>query len=76
MSDLAYFQGLLESAKDPAMIAYYQTAVRLRNRGTLGACQHADTLPFFERSYGILYSWELCQDCGTELNSKRLDHIE
>jgi hypothetical protein len=40
---------------------------------TVIECEHLERLPYFDRSYGILYSWEVCQDCGKELNSKRLD---
>jgi len=73
MSDREYFQGLYDTAKDFTMKAFYASAVRERNNGHLGPCQHPETLPFFDRSYGSLYSWEVCRDCGIQLNSRCLD---
>jgi hypothetical protein len=68
MSDLKYFQRLLTEAKDPMMIAFYQTAVCERNGGHLGNCQHVMTHHHLERSYGATYYWTECLDCGTNFD--------
>ena len=73
MSDLAYFQGLYDAALDFTMQAHWGQRIKELNGGVMGPCQHTDTLPYFDRSYGILYSWEVCQGCGKELHSTRLD---
>lgn len=39
-SDLLYFQGLHDTALDFTMKAFYASAVRERNCGVLGPCQH------------------------------------
>lgn len=68
MSDLQYFQGLSETAKDFTMKAFYAAAVRERNGGHLGACQHVMTHHHVDRSYGSTYYWTECLDCGTNFN--------
>jgi len=74
MSDLAYFQGLYATALDFTMQNFYASRIRIMNRGVLDTCQHIDKLPYYDRSYGSLYYWEVCQECGKELNHKALDH--
>lgn len=64
MSDRAYFQGLYETAKDFTMKAFYAAAVRERNNGVLGPCQHVTRQRYAESSYGSLYYWTICADCG------------
>lgn len=64
MSDRAYFQALYESALDFTMKAYYAAAVRERNNGVLGACQHGPRVTCQESSYGSQYTWFECPDCG------------
>lgn len=66
MSDLQYFRELLSETKDFTMQAFYETAVRLRNRGELGDCQHVNRDLHSERSYGSTYHWTFCSDCGEE----------
>lgn len=70
MSDRAYFQALYDAAKDCTMKAFYAAAVRERNEGHLGACQHPSDLqyPCAERSSGSTYYSTVCGDCGTRYN--------
>lgn len=72
MSDLNYFQRLLTDAKDPMMIAFYRSAVRERNGGHLGDCQHVRTHHHAERSYGSTYYWIECLDCQVEFSHSSL----
>lgn len=70
MSDRAYFQALHDTAKDCMMQAFYASAVRERNNGHLGPCQHPEPMqyPCAERSYGSTYYWTDCADCGARYN--------
>lgn len=36
-------------------------------------CQHTTWRYEYERSYGVLYRWKHCEDCGAEFDSKRLE---
>jgi hypothetical protein len=38
------------------------------------ACPHTTWHFEEERSYGVLYVWKRCDDCGTEFDSKRLEN--
>ncbi len=73
MSDLMYFRTLLDEAKDPAMVSFYQEHVRQRNAGSLGSCEHIRSIVHVERSYGSTYYWNLCPDCGKEFNHSSQD---
>ena len=64
LSDRDYFQALYDAARDCTMKAYYAAAVRERNHGVLGPCQHVRALHCSERSYGSTYYWRQCEDCG------------
>lgn len=64
MSDRAYFQGLYDTALDFTMKAYYAAAVRERNNGALGDCQHMERRLQSENFDGAVYYWYTCDDCG------------
>jgi len=72
MSDRAYFQALYDTAKDFTMKAFYAAAVRERNQGALGPCQHPENMRCMsaERSYGSTYYSTECADCGAILYTK------
>jgi len=72
MTDLQYFQGLYATALDFTMKAHWGARVRELNGGHLGECRHTEVLPFFDRSYGCSYYWEVCEGCGKEINHKAL----
>ena len=55
------------------MQAFYAAVLKAIPEGAPEPCMHKDRLPYFERSYGILYAWETCQACGLNLNSRRLE---
>jgi hypothetical protein len=68
MTDRAYFQDLYDNALDFTMRAFYAAAVRERNNGHLGDCQHSETQSHNESSYGSMYYWTQCLDCGKQFN--------
>lgn len=40
---------------------------------SLKACKHTESLIYFDRVYGSLASWQLCDHCGQEFNYTMLE---
>ena len=70
MSDLAYFQALYASALDFTMQAHWGAQIQSLNAGVLGPCVHSRSCMRSETSYGTHYTWEMCEDCGTEFDHR------
>jgi hypothetical protein len=70
VNDRAYFQVLYDTAKDSMMEAFYAAAVRERNNGHLGDCQHPSEVQSHrsERSEGTTYYATECTSCGAVFN--------
>jgi hypothetical protein len=73
MSDVQYFQGLYDAAKDFAMKAHWGARVRELNGGVLGACAHVRKTVVSEYSYGSTYYTAICPDCGHTRSMGRSD---